>query len=454
MIATPNLIVAGHHGLARRLRNSGRFPSVLRVASASELRDLSESGKVRPPAAFMFGPGFSEDLPEVRVTELANGLAVNGFTVLVHAFFAERGDVFDPKVVASTEPMSMSDLLTTLGAAEPDLQPEPPADPWTAPGAVPGRPNPSAAHGAEAAFGAAPAQDPGKRGRIIAVASAKGGVGKTSMTVNLATHAARVLWAAGRAGSTVVVDTNVQQADVARYLDLKSPTILDLLDTPEELSATSVRRYLAHKPEIGLHALLGPPDTVSADPDLLDSTLFRRILTVLRGAFDFVFVDTPVAKPYHPTFTELLLPESDAILVPIAPNRVALETAHAWLTAITRPKPMGGEVSPEKISLILNHTRSDAEYGSAEATRLLPGWQFVGTVPENKRWVKAVNNHQMMELPTSPDLDVTLRGILKAVSDDPVFADPGGMVRTRGSRSFRLLLAGSGRRVIRRVCRP
>ncbi|TDC41195.1 hypothetical protein E1281_37600 [Actinomadura sp. KC345] len=139
MTTAPNVVVAGDQGLSRKLRDTGRFPTVFDAASATGLRELSKSGRVHSPAAFMFAPGFDEDIPGGSVPRLANGLAASGFTVVVHGFFTERGDVFGPGVVASTAPMSVSDLLATVGAAEPasrarpDLQPEPPPEPWTLP---------------------------------------------------------------------------------------------------------------------------------------------------------------------------------------------------------------------------------------------------------------------------------------------------------------------------------
>ncbi|MFG2084854.1 hypothetical protein [Spirillospora sp. NPDC048824] len=142
MTTAPNLVVTGDVGLSQKLRETRRFPAVFDVASATELRELSRSGRVRPPAAFLFTPGFDEDLPETRVPDLANGLAASGFTVLVHGYFSERGDRFVEDVVTSARPMSLSDLLAALGVARPaspappgqetapDLHPEPPPEPW------------------------------------------------------------------------------------------------------------------------------------------------------------------------------------------------------------------------------------------------------------------------------------------------------------------------------------
>ncbi|MEU9025808.1 hypothetical protein [Actinomadura sp. NPDC048394] len=160
-------------------------------------------------------------------------------------------------------------------------------------------------------------------------------MGKIKTTVNPADHTARRLQDIGRAGYAIVVDTNFQHADVARYLSRQSPIILDLLQAPDVLSAHSIRQYLAYIPDIGLCVVPGPPDAVSADPTAINSMLYRRIPTVLRQVFYFVFTDTPVADLHHATFVDLILPQPDAILVPVVSNRVTAEAARAWPTAIT-----------------------------------------------------------------------------------------------------------------------
>ncbi|GAA0250474.1 hypothetical protein GCM10009527_053550 [Actinomadura nitritigenes] len=137
MATAPNVIVAGHPDLARKLRNTGRFPAVFDVPSATALRELSQSGRVAAPATFMFGPAFEEDLPDAGVAVLANGLAASGFAVLVHSVFSERGDVFDPRVMADTGPLTMAQLLELL--SRPDARPAPPRRPPSEPPPPPRR---------------------------------------------------------------------------------------------------------------------------------------------------------------------------------------------------------------------------------------------------------------------------------------------------------------------------
>ncbi|MEU6037486.1 hypothetical protein ABZ801_18965 [Actinomadura sp. NPDC047616] len=262
--------------------------------------------------------------------------------------------------------------------------------------------------------------------------------------MSLAVHAAEHLQTVGRGGTVVVVDTNFQQADVARYLNLESPTILDLLRESGTLSAQTVRNHLAHVPDIGLYALLGPPDVVNADPALINSALYRRILAVLRTAFDFVFVDTPVAELYHTTFTDLVLPEADAILVPVEPNRVTLEAARSWLRAITLPQhSRGGGVAPEKLSLILNRARADVGCGPEDVMDLLPGWRFVGLIPDDREWTRAANDRRLGALRAAPELAATLREILRVVTADPVFETAPPPADGQDGRLRRLLGLGS-----------
>lgn len=119
MVTATNVIVAGDRDLSLRLRTTERFSTVFDVASATELRDLSRSGEVSSPAAFLFARGFNEDLSGSGVPVLANGLAANGFTVIVHGFYAERGDTFVPEVVVTSRGMTMTDLLAMLDSVRP-----------------------------------------------------------------------------------------------------------------------------------------------------------------------------------------------------------------------------------------------------------------------------------------------------------------------------------------------
>ncbi|MBN1221029.1 MAG: response regulator [Anaerolineae bacterium] len=128
---------------------------------------------------------------------------------------------------------------------------------------------------------AAPSAD----GKIVSVFSAKGGVGCSTIAVNLA-----IALQQNAAGKVVVVDTSLQFGDVGVLLNLyASRTIADLAAHADELDNELINDvFLSHSS--GIKALLAP-----ARPEMADTVtpaLVTDVLSRLRRMFDIVIVDT------------------------------------------------------------------------------------------------------------------------------------------------------------------
>jgi pilus assembly protein CpaE len=143
----------------------------------------------------------------------------------------------------------------------------------------------------------------GRSGRVVTVFSAKGGVGKTTISTNLGVYLAST-------GSRVLlVDLDLAFGDVAISLQLTpSRTASDLIAMSGELDskglASAVTRHAS-----GLDTLCAP-DT-PADADRIPAATTTKLLLVARGMYDFVIVDTP------PAFTEHVLAALDVTDVSI-----------------------------------------------------------------------------------------------------------------------------------------
>jgi pilus assembly protein CpaE len=121
-------------------------------------------------------------------------------------------------------------------------------------------------------------------GRLIAVYSAKGGVGCTMIATNLA-----VGLDTGDT-PTALVDASLQFGDIAVSLNLQvKNSIVDLASRASELDLEYVGEVLLQH-ESGLHVLAAPPRPEMADE--VQASQIRGVLEFLKKNFAYVVVDT------------------------------------------------------------------------------------------------------------------------------------------------------------------
>jgi pilus assembly protein CpaE len=168
-----------------------------------------------------------------------------------------------------------------------------------------------------------PADSPGERnGKVITVFSPKGGVGKTTVAVNLA-----VALSGTGAARVCLVDLDLAFGDVAITLQLiPEHTIAEAVDAEEHLDFGFLETLLTRHENCSILAAPTHPE----GKDRISPALVRRVIRVLRRQFDYVILDT------SPSFDDQVLhafDETDECIlvatldVPTVKNmKVAIET--------------------------------------------------------------------------------------------------------------------------------
>jgi pilus assembly protein CpaE len=184
-------------------------------------------------------------------------------------------------------------------------------------------------------------------GQVVAVFSPKGGVGRTTVAVNLAVAAATEL---GK--KVVIVDGSFQFGDVGVLLNLnpRSKSIADLVPELEAGDLDSLDTFVITHSS-GVKALLAPPSPEMAE--LVTPAGIKRIIEALRIDHDLVVVD---CTAFFNDTTLAILDVADIILTMLSLEITSIKNMRLFLEVAEQ---LGYEAG--KVRLILN--RADSALG-------------------------------------------------------------------------------------------
>lgn len=161
-----------------------------------------------------------------------------------------------------------------------------------------------------------------REGQIITLFSPKGGVGETTVAVNLAMALRRE-----HGLQVCLVDGSLPFGDVGVFLDLAPHrSIMDLVVSPEQIDGEFVRGALASHARSGTKVLLAPPRPEMAE--MVTADQLRATLAYMRDTFDFTVVDT-----WHCLDERVLtmLEMADKILLCFSLDLTAIKSAKVFL---------------------------------------------------------------------------------------------------------------------------
>jgi pilus assembly protein CpaE len=228
--------------------------------------------------------------------------------------------------------------------------------------------------------------------QVFAVAGATGGVGTSSIAVNLA-----CALAADQSNSVVLVDLDVALGDADVFLDtIPEYTLADIAQNVERLDLTLLRKSLTVH-STGVHLLPRPmqlDDVAMITPEKL-----QRVIGLLKTSFTHLVLDT--SKSYS-ELDMLAIRSADEVLMVTQLDLPCLRNVVRLLMTFDED-----EALREKVKVVVNRFGQDSGQISTKKAKDTIGRDIYWQIPNDYRVMAEVRNNGVPLLQHAPKAAIT-----------------------------------------------
>jgi pilus assembly protein CpaE len=228
-------------------------------------------------------------------------------------------------------------------------------------------------------------EEPVASGIVITVFGAKGGIGKSTISTNLAASLVR-----NSNQSVVLVDLDTRFGDVAILLDVPAERSIANLAMPEEEITRELVQECIFMHKTGVAVL--PAPIRPTDWRNVHAGHIERVVTLLAQTYDYVILDTPgtfndvVARSLEMATLVLLVATVD--MASLKDTLLAIDMLRSW------------NFPQEKLMLVINSTNEASVVRTQEVSRML-GREVFWSIPYD-RSISAATQLGMPAVVTTP----------------------------------------------------
>ena len=255
-------------------------------------------------------------------------------------------------------------------------------------------------------------------GQIVAVTSSKGGSGKSTIAVTLATFLAHSSLNSVREGleekplKILIMDLDVRDGQLGFLTNNAKPTVIHL--RMEGISKANIEKTVIHSTRLKCDLLLAPKRPRNADDTPPD--FYSELIQQLRKMYDYIILDTSV-NYLDPLLEEVAYPLADQIIFVTDIVIHSFFSMTRWIQEVTRPKAqMGMGISKNKIGIVVNKSLANVAMPGDRIYQAALGIPIVTPDPSNpKIMASAANTQQMEVLLQHNDTYTAIRRLAKAI---------------------------------------
>ena len=249
------------------------------------------------------------------------------------------------------------------------------------------------------------AENDSSQSKIISVYSNKGGIGKTTIAVNLAAELARVT-----KDKVALIDLNLQLGDISTFLNLNPPfdvnyVMRKLVDKSEDILIKGFEKYK----DTSLYILADP--SYIEQSESITPAMVTTLFAALKNIFSYIVID--MSSSIDPISLKIL-DSSDWILFTTIVNIPAIRNAQRCLNLFRSRK-----YPKDKVKIIINRYMDNDEINLEDIENTL-GETIYWKIPNNYFTImEAINKGETItEINAKSNIGNNFRDFATRVSDD------------------------------------
>jgi len=235
-------------------------------------------------------------------------------------------------------------------------------------------------------------------GKLFAVVGAKGGVGATTLAVNISTTLS-----SHSKGSTLLIDAHPAGGDAALFLGADPKfSVIDALENTHRLDEAFLKGLVV-KTAAGLDLLAAPDHGVS---HTIDPRRIRAVVELAMRCYRFVVLDVPRSN----SLLDETLNLASSITVVATQELAAIRSGSRMATALRH------RYGAEQVQVVVNRYDHAAEIGSGDLERAVGG-RIGHTFPSNYRLaIDALNKGRPLVVENHNKLASSLAAYARSLS--------------------------------------
>lgn len=240
--------------------------------------------------------------------------------------------------------------------------------------------------------------------RVIVVTSGKGGVGKTTITANIATALAKL----GKKVLTIDADIGLRNLDM--ILGLENRIVYDIVDVVEG-RVPPEKAFVKDKRGLSLYLL---PAAQTKDKDAVKPDQMVDIVETVKEKFDYIFIDSPAG--IEGGFKTAAAPAEEALIV-TNPEVSSVRDADRIIGLLE-------SMEKQKMNLVINriklHQVKKGEMLSVEDIEEILQIPKIGIIPDEEKMVDFTNKGEPIVLEEGYKAGQALRNVARRLEGEDV----------------------------------